>query len=364
MNIFVKSHQFLLPKEHDIGFSAYVILAFLGMFFFHFYFKPVQGIELGIVVAGVITFLVCYFRAYWCQGKALFLYIVAICLIGSAMASINSGASVFFVYAAGFCCGFSPRAKAFLALVFVLVFVVVFTLLTNQGVFFWFSALFFSCIIGLLNIHQVEVQNKNKALKQSQQEIQQIAATAERERISRDLHDLLGHSLSVITLKAELASKMIDKGMALSKINDEIKAVETLSRTALAQVRGAVSGYNKATIAQELLQASVATQAAGITLIENIDVCELPPEVESELALIIRESITNVIRHADTKRVQVNLTKHNNQLTLTIIDQGQIPAFKENSGIQSMRSRINNIGGQMQLIMKPNTQLQFTLALV
>lgn len=361
MNIFVKAHHFLLPEEHDIGFSAYVVLAFLGMFFFHLFFKPVQGVEIGIVVGGVIAFLACYFRAYWCQGKELFFYIAAICLIGSVMSGINSGASVFFVYAAGFCCGFSPRNKAFFVLLFVLLYVVSFSLLTQQLLSFWFPALFFSSIIGLLNIHQNEVQNKNKALKQSQQEIKQIAETAERERISRDLHDILGHSLSVITLKAELASKMIDKGITLDKIKDEIKAVETLSRATLAQVRGAVSGYNKATIAHELLQATVATQAAGIKLIENIAVCELPLEVESELALIIRESITNVIRHADTNSVQVDLVNKNNELILTITDQGYIQDIKENSGIQNMRSRINKIGGQMKFIKLPNTQLQFTL---
>lgn len=361
MSIFIKVHHFLLPEEHDIGFSAYVILAFLGMFFFHFYFQPIEGVELGIVIVGVISFLACYFRAYWCQGKELFFYIVAICLIGSVMAGINAGASVFFVYAAGFCCGFSPRSKAFFALLFVLLFVVIFSVLTQQVVFFWFSAVFFSCIIGLLNIHQIEVQNKNKALKQSQQEIKQIAETAERERISRDLHDILGHSLSVITLKAELASKMIDKGIDLEKIKHEIKEVEELSRATLAQVRGAVSGYNKATIANELLQATVATQAAGIKLIKNIAVCELSAEVESELALIIRESITNVIRHADTNSVQVDLVNKNNELILTITDQGYIQDIKENSGIQNMRSRINKIGGQMKFIKLPNTQLQFTL---
>ena len=363
MNSLIKLHRFLLPDEHDIGFSAYVVLAFLSMFFFNFYFKPVYGLELLVVVIGLVTFLACYFRAYWCKGKELFGYILAICLIGSVMAGINFGASVFFVYAAGFCCGFSTRSKAFLSLLFVILYIVVFSLITHQAVFFWFPALFFSCIIGLLNIHQVEVQNKNKALKQSQQEIKQIAETAERERISRDLHDILGHSLSVITLRAELASKMIDKGIDLQKIKNEIKAVEQLSRETLTQVRGAVSGYNIATIEGELLQADVATEAAGIKLIKNINKGGLSPDIESELALIIRESITNVIRHADTETVQVDLVSQQDQLILTICDQGQINDIDENSGIQNMRTRINKLGGSMKLIKQPNTQLQFILTL-
>jgi two-component system sensor histidine kinase DesK len=202
---------------------------------------------------------------------------------------------------------------------------------------------------------------KNKALKQSQQETQHLAKIAERERISRDLHDLLGHSLSVITLKSELASKMIDKGISLEKIKTEIKAVEELSRKTLAQVRDAVKGYNVATIKGEILQVKVATQAADIELIASIEVESLPIKIESELALIIREAITNVIRHAETKKVWIVLKQVATQLTLTISDQGQITTRKEQSGMQNMRTRIDQLGGKMAVENDPNTQLTFTL---
>lgn len=218
-----------------------------------------------------------------------------------------------------------------------------------------------SITVGLLNIHNSEVLKKNKALKQSQQETQHLAKIAERERISRDLHDLLGHSLSVITLKSELASKMIDKGISLEKIKTEIKAVEELSRKTLAQVRDAVKGYNVATIKGELLQVKVATQAADIELIASIEVESLPIKVESELALIIREAITNVIRHAKTKKVWVVLKQVATKLTLTISDQGQISMRKEQSGMQNMRTRIDQLGGKMEVENDPNTQLIFTL---
>jgi len=329
MNTLIKIHHFLLPEEHDIGFSAYVVLVFLSIFFINFYVRPVHGVELLVVVAAVSIFLVCYFRAYWCRGKELLFYIVAILFIGVAMAEINWGASVFFVYAAAFCCDCGSRQKSFMTLGAVLIFTIIYTLLTGKPTYFWVPAIFFSATIGLLNIHQVEVLTKNKVLKRSQQEIKQLAETAERERISRDLHDLLGHSLSVITLKAELASKMIDKKVSLEKIRDEIKAVEKLSRETLAQVRGAVSGYNIATIEGELLQAAVATEAAGIRLIKNIEFAELPSEIESEFALIIRESITNVIRHADTDSVRVDLANKQGELKLTIVIRGNYKRLKK-----------------------------------
>ena len=114
---------------------------------------------------------------------------------------------------------------------------------------------------------------------------------------------------------------MIDKGLSLEKIQTEIKIVEALSRDTLAQVRDAVKGHNIATIQGELLQVKVATDAAKIELIASIEVDTLSTDVESELALIIREAITNVIRHADTEKVWTVLKQVATQLTLTISDQ-------------------------------------------
>jgi two-component system sensor histidine kinase DesK len=361
MTLLLKIHHFLIPQGEDIGYSVYSNLLFLSLFFGNLYFRPVHGIELAIVVAGLIAFLVLYFRAFSIQGNELAGYIAAICLIGVALSEITFGGNIFFVYSAAFSGEFYHKRKAFLSLILVLVFTALYAVITDKSSYFWLPAIFMSITLGLLNIHNSEVLKKNKALKQSQQETQHLAKIAERERISRDLHDLLGHSLSVITLKSELASKMIDKGISLEKIKTEIKAVEELSRKTLAQVRDAVKGYNVATIKGEILQVKVATQAADIELIASIEVESLPIKIESELALIIREAITNVIRHAETKKVWIVLKQVATQLTLTISDQGQITTRKEQSGMQNMRTRIDQLGGKMAVENDPNTQLTFTL---
>jgi two-component system sensor histidine kinase DesK len=186
-----------------------------------------------------------------------------------------------------------------------------------------------------------------------------LAETAERERISRDLHDLLGHTLSIITLKSELAAKMLRKGLPSENILTEVEAVEQLSRETLSQVRGAVRGYNSATIEGELQQAKVATKAANIELQEQINVTSLDSHIESELALIIREAITNVIRHADTKVAEVHLLQTAEQIVLRIADHGKMTTSKENSGFRNMRTRIESIGGTMMIEKEPNTQLTF-----
>lgn len=361
MSLLLKIHYFLLPQDEDIGYAVYSNLLFLSLFFGNLYFRPVHGIDMVITIAGLMTFLVIYFRAFSAQKSDLIYYIAAMCLIGVGLSEINIGANVFFIYAAAFSGELYNKKKAFITLLSVLGFIIFYSVITDKSSYFWLPAIFMSITLGLLNINRTEVFKKNNALKQSQQETKHLAKIAERERISRDLHDLLGHSLSVITLKSELAGKMIDKGVSPEKIKTEIKAVEELSRKTLAQVRDAVKGYNIATIQGELLQVRVATKAAKIELIANIELELLSTDIESELALIIREAITNVIRHAETEKVWIDLKQVANHLTLTISDQGQITAIKEQSGMQNMRTRINQLGGEMNVLSAPNTQLKFTL---
>ena len=361
MSLLLKIHYFLMPQDEDIGYAVYSNLLFLSLFFGNLYFRPVHGVDMVITIAGLMTFLVLYFRAFSAQKSDLIYYIAAMCLIGVGLSEINVGANVFFIYAAAFSGELYNKRKALITLLLVLAFIIFYSVITDKSSYFWLPAIFMSITLGLLNINRTEVLKKNKALKQSQQETKHLAKIAERERISRDLHDLLGHSLSVITLKSELAGKMIDKGVSLEKIKTEIKEVEELSRKTLAQVRDAVKGYNIATIKGELLQVRVATEAAKIELFATIEVESLPANIESELALIIREAITNVIRHAETEKVWIVLKQVATHLTLTISDQGQITTKKEQSGMQNMRTRIHQMGGEMNVVNAPNTQLKFTL---
>ena len=360
MNLLKKIHRGLVPYDSDMGYAPYLSLAYLTIFFVNLYFAPVTGLKLAAVIIALIVFLICYFRAFWVDGVQLVICIVSIFAIGVAMAQINFGASVFFVYAAAMCSQLKTHRIALGSLIFVICSIGLFAAITQQSTFFWIPAILFSFIIGLMTVHQAEVDRKNKALKLSEEHIEALAKTAERERIGRDLHDVLGHSLSVITLKSELASKMIDKGVALDKIREEIKAVEELSRETLAQVRGAVVGYNQATIDAELLHAQVATKAADIELISDIEVNTLTSDVESQLALIVREAITNIVRHAETKKAWVTLHTRNTGVELSIKDQGSMTDYKENSGLNGMRQRITKLGGEMYIETAP-TCLRFNV---
>lgn len=150
----------------------------------------------------------------------------------------------------------------------------------------------------------------------AQDEITRLAVVEERARFSRDLHDVLGHSLTVVAMKSELAARLVYVDPARAKV--EMQDVERLSRDALQGLRRAVSGYREADLDAELVSARAALSAAAIDAVLPADGSAAGDEVRSLFAWVLREGITNVIRHAAASRVRVTLTR----MTLTIEDDG------------------------------------------
>jgi two-component system, NarL family, sensor histidine kinase DesK len=174
--------------------------------------------------------------------------------------------------------------------------------------------------VGLLMLVMGDLRLRNEQLSQARAELAQMAVAQERERFARDLHDLLGHSLSVITLKAELAGRMLtDRPVDAVR---EVAELEQVARTALGEVREAVSGYHQPTLEGELAGARMALAAAGIEADVHEARVPLDPAVEAVLAWTVREGATNVIRHSRaqhcTLRVRASLT----DAEVEVIDDG------------------------------------------
>src|SRR5690606_28437609 len=162
-------------------------------------------------------------------------------------------------------------------------------------------------------------QQKEAALRLSQEEIRRLAATAERERIGRDLHDLLGHTLSLITLKLELSRKLLDRDPALAR--QEIAEAEKVARHALAEVRSAVTGIRAADLAAELAAARLLLEASRVAL-EYKAPPGLPAELERPLALVVREAVTNIARHAGASHAEIDFAVEGSALRMRILDNG------------------------------------------
>ena len=200
-------------------------------------------------------------------------------------------------------------------------------------------------VIGVRKMHELIVQ-----LRQARAEVARLAVSEERLRMARDLHDLAGHSLATITLKAELARKLIR--VDLDRGEQQIFDIEHVSREALADIRDAVSGYRRATLAVEAASARTALDAAGIELDVDRKLVlhsgNMDPDVESALAWCLREAVTNVVKHSGAHNCRVRLINARVDgaatLTLEVSDDGptkpeDCPALPGN-GLNGLRERL------------------------
>ena len=191
--------------------------------------------------------------------------------------------------------------------------------------------------VGLLLTLMRDLRQRNEELRGARAELARTAVAAERERFARDLHDLLGHSLSVIAIKAELAGRLLP-GMP-ERAAEEVADLESVARCALREVREAVSGYRRPTLEGELEGARMALAAAGIVAdIEHVAE-PLSPEVEAVLAWAVREGATNVIRHSGARHCEVRVRGGAGEVGIEILDDGRGPG--EGRG----RSRVGTPGG-------------------
>jgi two-component system sensor histidine kinase DesK len=177
--------------------------------------------------------------------------------------------------------------------------------------------------IGLLMLVLGDLRQRNAQLSEARAELARLAVAQERERFARDLHDLLGHSLSVITLKAELAGRMLSDGPADAA--REVAELEQVARTALSEVREAVSGYHQPTLEGELAGARMALAAAGIEADVQQASAALDPDVEAVLAWTVREGATNVIRHSGAKHCTLRIRASLTDAGVEVIDDGGGP---------------------------------------
>jgi two-component system, NarL family, sensor histidine kinase DesK len=184
------------------------------------------------------------------------------------------------------------------------------------------------------------VMTRNIDLVNAQLENSRLAVDNERTRFARDLHDILGHSLTVITVKAELAQKLLD--VDVDRARAEIADLERLSRDALTDVRRAVEGYRDITLPGELVRARVALRAAEIDADLPNSTDDVPSELRELFAWTVREGVTNVIRHSGAQHCEVRLTA----TSAEVRDDGPEThsPFGHGSGLDGLRERATDVG--------------------
>ena len=340
-------HRRLLPATPRIGWIPYLWLFWLIGFFAKWFFVAIDPVELTLALLTLPVFLALYFNGFWHSGRRVFVNIAGILLIGLLWTPFNSNALSFFIYGSAFVGRASrpPRAYAWLGGVVSLI--AVEWLLFDLSIFILVFGGALSVLIGTAAIHSDELDRQDVALKLSQAEARRLAAVAERERIGRDLHDLLGHTLSLITIKAEFAAKLAARGDG--RAEREIREVERISRGALREIREAVTGFRRADLETELVNARLACEAGGIRLTVDRPSLDLPPDREAVLAMCLREAVTNVVRHAAAGRCRANLAREDGWIRLMVADDGRGGPVREGAGLAGMRERVEEAGGEMTI---------------
>jgi two-component system sensor histidine kinase DesK len=267
-------------------------------------------------------------------------------LIGAVFAPWNPAASVFPVYAAACVANAGKPSVAWRWIGAIFALTALESRVLHLMPYFWVPALIFVPLVGAVVIDLHRRRRMDSRLELAQGEIDRLARIAERERIARDLHDLLGHTLSVIVLKSELASKLAEKDPP--RAAQEIRDVERISREALAEVRAAVRGYHSVGLEAELEHAREALTAAGIEFDVKVEPVTVSASQESVVALAIREAVTNIVRHAGAKSCQLWLRCRYFGCELEIADDGRGGSAPDGFGLSGMRERVEALGGTLE----------------
>jgi two-component system sensor histidine kinase DesK len=351
----------LLPKNSEYPWAMYSVL-----YFGFFYIDPIVGHASAkvwfLTVLATVVFLFLYFSIFWVNCRQGLLRLAAMVLMGMAFAKYNGGATTFFIFAAA--CGPFVVADEIAG------FKVLLAVEAAAGLTYWVLHLngwflLFGCgltfVVGASNIHFAQRNRSNKKLIRAQEEIEHLATVAERERIARDLHDVLGHTLSVIILKSELAGKLTDRDP--QRAGNEIREVEQISRQALSEVRDAIRGYRTKGLSAEFAQAKSTLETAGVAVQCDVVKVPLPALHEGVLSMAVREAVTNVVRHAHARTCSLRLEQQNGSCRLEIEDDGRGGFAGEGNGLRGMRERVQMLGGTLSCESQAGTKLTITLPL-
>jgi len=346
------------PKK-GVGWVAYIWLVYLVFFIWEPIVNPTLGKAVATLV-GVATFIALYFGLFVTKIPAPRLCVGGMVLLGIVYAPFNSGAACFFIYAASFFPFLVSTEVAGIAGILSIASIAALEAwLLHLGAGFAFPAVFLTTFIGAGNVYFAQRNRHIEKLRLANDEIEHLAKVAERERIARDLHDVLGHTLTLIALKSELAGKLIDRDPAQAKT--EIHEVEQAARTSLAEVRQAILGYRAKGLGEEFKQAKATLETAGLEVKLESPAVHLPASHEGVLSLVLREAVTNIVRHAGARHCLLRLERSNGHCKLEVHDDGRGGVQVEGSGLCGMRERVEELGGTLERNTAEGTRILITL---
>jgi two-component system sensor histidine kinase DesK len=357
----------LLPPEVGPAWPRFIALGFLAFLGIR-YLQQVPGVlELSITGLGILIFLVNYFWAYWVDDSLyLLLPIGIIAAVGVVLSTWNTGAIVFFFYGA-YLAGWMDRGLlSGVAIAILLALIVLCQALFGHSLTYVLTGVIITASISGSGFQARRLERANRALRESRAEVSALAMAAERERITRDLHDALGRELSALALKAELASRLLERDP--NRARQELAEIAGISRSSLEEVRRSVQGETRLDPLREALDSRALLEATGIAA--EIETPRQLPTLTAErataLGFVIREAVTNVVRHSGAARCTITLAEDQARhcIRLTVRDDGcGLREAVPGRGLRSMSARLADLGGRLQICGGDGTELTAELPL-
>ncbi|TMO77324.1 sensor histidine kinase [Pseudoalteromonas sp. S3785] len=337
-----------LSKPSNKKFWEYAPLIFTGFYLLPTLFNlsnlPVNTIVMS--VAFYIVFILLYIKAMHCETKHITTLFIVMLLVCFSATFYTTGTSTLYGFIA-FIAGESYVKKSRLYAVFSLIFTVALSayLADIENIkYFLAGTLLISGALLAFGIATQKERLHKKREQESANQLEQLAAIAERERIARDLHDILGHSLSSIALKAELANKL-NQGERYEQANNEIAQVADLARQLLSDVRNAVSDLKQLNLISQIVQLKQRLIEQDFNVNFNVVLNTLPPKVEGIAGLIIKEAVTNLLRHSSNKNCEIHIEQTQHQLHISVVDNAPCSTLNAGNGLNGIKERAEQLNG-------------------
>ncbi len=362
----------IFPKQ--FGFFPYIFLVYV--LFPINYLLAETGTKQIIGFGLVLLFLITYRQLYFTTGKRAFTYWLAVQMsiisIFSCFYDLNHIFLGFFP--ANFIGYYREKVKfkrALFSLIAVLLAPFVYHFVVGN-IHFTKDILYFVPFLIIMFISPFGIRSMNRRmeleqkLEKANQHIEELVKREERVRIARDLHDTLGHTLSLLTLKSQLVQRLVT--VDIDRARKEAKEMEVTSRTALKQVRELVSDMRTTTIAEEVLQVQQILRAAEITYEYNgsSDFSLIPPVTQNIVSMCIREAATNVVKHSKATHCTISILQSTEKMDIIIHDDGT--GVEKNkpfgNGLKGMEERLALIDGGLELNNHHGTMLKIIVPII
>ncbi|GIN60060.1 sensor histidine kinase YvfT [Robertmurraya siralis] len=361
----------LFPRQY--GLFPYIFLVYLLMPGYYVSqessFKQIFGYLL------LFLFLFTYRQLYVSsEAKNMFSFWlfmqIGIILILSLFYNVNN---VFLGFFSAHFIGWYQQKKIFFYMLMFLAGAIILPLLIHMAAhdfersIFYFTPFIIIMLVAPFGIRSmVSRMELERKLDEANEQIKELVKREERMRIARDLHDTLGHTLSLLALKSQLVGKLAVKDP--ERAHKEAQEMERTARSALSQVRELVSDMRTITVAEEIIEVQALLQTAGIALHLNgdSDVSDIPYLTQNILSLCLKEAVTNVVKHSEAKNCYVSICSLEGEVVIAIEDDGVgiSDPTRLGNGLKGMEERLELIDGALQLTSKQGTRLEITVPII